>query len=144
MSGVKGRSGGKKMPIDDRMRGAAQMSAQGESYTKIAKQYNVSLALVSRWFDREDVRELRSVEITKMLNTMLGKAYAVLSAQLADENQWIRQGAAREIIRICERQQQIDDATIEVEFMNMPTPGAPQSAEDDKEASEILEVDEID
>lgn len=125
-----------------KMKQVAEMNASGMSQTEISRELSVPQSTVSVWLHRPEVMELRNEHLKSMIQTMVSKAYAVLSMQLEDDNPWIRQGAAREIIRIAERQAEVDEHTIEVEFVNMQAPGTPKSAEDDKEASAI-EVEEI-
>lgn len=122
-------------PIDEKMKAAIAMSAEGKPYKEIAKELNVSLHAISDWFSRDDVIALRSTSAKRMLQTMQAKAYKVLSNQLDDGNPWIQLSAAREIVRLADQYEQQDQTQVVVSFGAMPSPGSPKSADDEVDAA---------
>lgn len=117
--------------IDDRMRTAVQMSAEGKSYNEIAEKLGISTGTITQWFKRDDIMALRSNAAKRMVMTMSAKAYAVLSHQLDNSNPWIQLSAARELVRLADQYEQQDQTQVVVSFGSMPAPGAPKSADDE-------------
>lgn len=111
------------------MRSAAEMAAEGQNYTQIAKALGVSRETVGRWFSREDMQTLRQTEMANVLNAMAPRAYKVLDNQLNSKNPWVAQGAAREVIRLWQQMQGAADASVLVTFAAMPLPGAPKTSD---------------
>lgn len=134
----KGPKGPRK--INGRMEEAAKRSAEGESYSSIAKELGMSKTSVGKWFRRDDMIQLRKEHMKRLLEANVCKAYKVLSDQLDNENPWVAQGAARELIRLYQQNEDTDKLNVNVNFGCMPTPGAPSSAEDIADAHETLEA----
>lgn len=119
---------GSRAPLTVKMELAAKLAATGLSNGAISKQLGVSLATVGRWFERSDMRELRSAALNDVVAAMVPRAYAVLQAQLDSSNPWVAQGAARELIRLYNVAQGAADQSVVVTFGAMPQPGAPAGA----------------
>lgn len=128
---------GTKQPLTPAMHRAAGLSALGWGRDRIAEELGVNPSTVSRWLQREDVRQLRAAELNNVVAAMVPKAYAVLQAQLDSSNPWVAQGAARELIRLYGVQQGQSDANVVVTFGSMPKPGVPASAGHMEEAPPI-------
>lgn len=120
--------GKRNVPITPRMQEAVKLAAEGMSFQGIADTLHVDRSTVSRWFNREDVKTLRTAALAEVVNTMIPRAYAVLHDQLNHANPWVAQNAARELIRLYNVQQGAADANVAVIFGSMPKPGAPGSA----------------
>lgn len=118
-----------KSPLTDKMRNAAKMAGEGKSYAEISTALNISKGSLSRWFGRTDMRELRSAAMSDYVGRIAPKAYATLEAQLASDNPWVAQGAAREIIRLYNQISGAADQSVLVSFAALPQVGAPKSAE---------------
>ena len=126
-TGFKGAAGSQK-PITPAMVRAAGLSALGWGRDRIAEELDINPSTVSRWLQRDDVRQIRAAELNNVVAAMVPKAYAVLQAQLDSSNPWVAQGAARELIRLYGVQQGQSDANVVVTFGSMPKPGVPASA----------------
>lgn len=125
------KRGPKPQGITNRMREAVKLNVNGLSQRAIAEQLGVSAMAVSKWFAREDVSALRHRLVTRKIDEAMGRATDELIKQMDDANPWIRQNAAREIVRMYteNRKQDTQEAGTAVVFENMPSPGAPESAE---------------
>ena len=119
---------GTKVPLSGPMQKAAALAAKGLSTQQIADELGVHRATISRWFQREDIKAIRTAALTEVCQAMLPRAYAVLHNQLNHENPWVAQNAARELIRLHNLQQGQADNNVVVTFGAMPKPGAPASA----------------
>lgn len=125
------KRGPKPQGITKQMREAVKLNVGGLSQRAIAEQLGVSAMAVSKWFAREDVAALRHRLVTRKIDEAMGRATDELIRQMDDANPWIRQNAARELVRMYteNRKQDTQEAGTAVVFESMPAPGAPVSAE---------------
>lgn len=121
--------------ITAEMKQAIKMSVSGLKESEIARKLGVDAKVIADWFLRDDVVALRASAAKKMVTAMCMKAYKVLGGQLDNGNPWIQLNAAREIIRLSDTYNAQDQSQVTVSFGNMPSPGSPQSADDEVEAA---------
>ena len=136
------KRGPKPQGITKRMRDAVQLNVKGLSQRAIAAELGVSAMAVSKWFARDDVAALRRRLVARKIDEAMGRATDELIRQMDDANPWIRQNAARELARMYaeNRKQDAQEAGTAVVFENMPSPGAPVSAEMPGAATDYEEV----
>ncbi len=121
--------------ITDEMKSAIRMSVSGMNEAEIAKKIGVEAKVIADWFLRDDVVALRASAAKKMVSAMSMRAFRVLGGQLDNKNPWIQLNAAREVIRLADVYEAQDQSQVTVSFGNMPSPGSPQSADDEVDAA---------
>lgn len=77
---------------------AVMLRLDGLSLRQVAERLGVSHSCVRDWYLREDVNEYYSEQLKTRVHRMFNKASNRIEQQIDDENQWIAQNAARDVI----------------------------------------------
>lgn len=111
--------------MTNKMRAAAVLCGQGYSNEQIAEELDVTVNTVREWMRRDDVVALVGNATATYLQAIQGRAAKRLVDQVSDQNPWVAQNAAREVIRLAQQAQGIAQNTVNVSFAGMPEPGMP-------------------
>ena len=109
---------------------AAGLYATGLKASEIAEQLGVTTYQVNKWIKDEYFQEYFKRILENAAKQRYAKAISVLEKQMDDKNQWIAQGAARDLATRFEKQVTgIDSNKITVSLAGLPELGTPDNEE---------------
>lgn len=77
---------------------AVRMAAEGVKRKDIAEHFGVTVGTIDRWITSEEAHEEYVRQMKAIVKHSFTKAVHRLDKQIDSENEWIAQGASREII----------------------------------------------
>lgn len=112
---------------------AIRLAVEGVRRVDIAKQLDVSVRTVDRWITSEEGHAEYVRQMKDVIKRSFGKAINRLDRQIDSENDWIAQGASREIVgRYGASVMGEDKQEITIHITGgMPTVGMPERSEDE-------------
>lgn len=112
---------------------AIRLAVEGVRRVDIARQLDVSVRTVDRWITSEEGHDEYVRQMKQVLKRSFGKAVNRLEKQIESENEWIAQGASREIVgRYGASVMGEDKQEITLHITGyVPNPGMPDRSDDE-------------